>query len=233
MSPLPVQNLLLEELPARASKTIREACELVSLNSGHVLSEPGELIRDVYFPTECVVSLIAKVNGNACLEVALVGYEGMAGLPLLLGSDTEPLLAVVHISGEAWHMKAEAFKPMMERNLALRRALSQYAFVRLAQLAQNTACAKIHGLAARLARRLLALQDFTHGHQFHATQESLASMLGVRRSTLTLLAISFQRKRIIQYSRGVLTIVDRKALEALSCECYSFAPTARRAQKIR
>jgi CRP-like cAMP-binding protein len=224
MTPVPVQNRLLEELPGRASKSVRNACELVELKSGEVLSTPGEPIRDVYFPTQSIVSLVAKVTGNATLEVALVGHEGMVGLPFLVGADTEPLLAIVQRSGEAWRMQAEPFKCLMHKYTPLRRALIKYAFVRLSQLAQNAACAKTHALAARLARRLLTMEDRSPSRYFHSTHESLASMLGVRRTTVSLLAISLQQKNVIQYRRGTLAILDRKALEALSCECYWRAP---------
>ena len=117
-------------------------------------------------------------------------------------------------------MKAELFKRMTSNNTPLRRALIKYAFVRLAQLAQNIACAKAHAIEARLARRLLMMLDRSHSNEFHATQESLASMLGVRRPAISSLAISFQRNNIIQYDRGAVTIIDRKGLQALSCECY-------------
>jgi CRP-like cAMP-binding protein len=103
----------------------------VALTTGQVLSEPGERIRYVYFPTRSVVSLIAKATGDATLEVALVGADGMVGLPLMLGANTKPLLALVQRSGEAWRMKAESFIRMTDSNRTLRRALSKYAFVRL------------------------------------------------------------------------------------------------------
>ena len=144
----------------------------------------------------------------------------MIGVPLLLGADTQPLRVLVQGSGKAWRMKAEIFKRMTDTNRPLRRALNKYVLSRLAQIEQNAICAKVHQVEARLARRLVMMQDRSHSDQFHATQESLASMLGVRRSSVTCVAIRFQRKNLIQYNRGTLTVLDRKGLEKISCECY-------------
>jgi len=228
MSPMPIQNRLLEELPSRTFKRLCTESELVELTTGDVVCEPGERIRDVYFPTESFLSLVAKVAGDACLEVALVGDEGMIGVPLLLGADTQPLRVLVQGSGKAWRMKAEIFKRMTDTNRPLRRALNKYVLSRLAQIEQNAICAKVHQVEARFARRLVMMQDRSHSDQFHATQESLASMLGVRRSSVTCVAVRFQRKNLIQYNRGTLTVLDRKGLEKISCECYVAARAFRR-----
>jgi CRP-like cAMP-binding protein len=188
--------------------------------AGDVLYEPGERIRDVYFPTQSVVSLVAKAGGDASLEVALVSDEGMIGIPLLLGGDSKPLRVLVQSSGTAWRMQAETFKRMTDTQQALREALNKYALARLAQVAQNAICANAHSTEARLARRLLMMQDRSHSDEIRATQDSLASMLGVRRTTVTLLAISFQQRNIIQYVRGTVTVLDRSGLKKISCECY-------------
>jgi CRP-like cAMP-binding protein len=220
---MPVHNRLLEDLPSKAFNKIRNECELVELRAGDVLYEPDERIREVYFPTQSVVSLVAKAAVDATLEVALVSDEGMIGIPLLLGADSKPLRVLVQKSGNAWRIKAETFKRMTDTQQALRDALNKYALLRLAQVAQNAICANAHQIEARLARRLLTMLDRSHSDQFPATQESLANMLGVRRSSVTLVQISFQQKNLIQYHRGTLTILDRKGLEALSCECYRAA----------
>jgi CRP-like cAMP-binding protein len=189
------QNRLLEELPSGAFNSVRAACGLVELAVGDVLLEPGERIRDVYFPTESIVSLVAKVTTGATLEVALVGDEGMVGLPLLLGANTKSLQVLVQKSGEAWCMRAAIFKRMADTNRPWRRALNNYACLRLAQSTQNAVCVSAHPLEARLGRRLLMMQDRSHSDVFHATQKSLASMLGVRRSTVTFLSITLQQKK--------------------------------------
>ena len=221
---LPVQNRLLEGLPSNAFNSIRDECELVELTTGDVLYEPGERIRDVYFPTQSVVSLVAKADADALLEVALVSDEGMIGIPLLLGADTKPLRVLVQKSGTAWRMKAETFKHMTSAQQALREALNQYALLRLAQVEQNAICANIHRIEARLARRLLTMQDRSFSDQFPATHASLANMLGVRRSILALVAFMFEQKELIDHHAGNISILDRKGLKTLSCECYRAAP---------
>ena len=217
---MPVHNRLLGDLPGRAFTRIRNECELIALMAGDVLYEPGERIRAVYFPSQSVVSLVAKAGGDASLEVALVSDEGMIGIPLLLGGDSKPLRVLVQSSGTAWRMQAETFKRMTDTQQALREALNKYALARLAQVAQNAICANAHSTEARLARRLLMMQDRSHSDEIRATQDSLASMLGVRRTTVTLLAISFQQRNIIQYVRGTVTVLDRSGLKKISCECY-------------
>jgi len=224
---MPVQNRLLAELPSTAFNSIRNECELVDLTTGDVLYEPGERIHDVYFPTQSIVSLVAKAAADALLEVALVSDEGMIGIPLLLGADSEPLRVLVQRSGPAWRMNAETFKRMTDTQRALREALNQYALSRLAQVEQNAICANIHRIEARLARRLLTMHDRSYSDQFAATHESLASMLGVRRSIVALVAVTFEQKNLIEYRIGTITILDRKGLETLSCECYSAARTAK------
>jgi hypothetical protein len=109
---------------------------------------------------------------------------------------------------------------MTDTQRALREALNKYALARLAQVAQNAICANAHSTEARLARRLLMIQDRSHSDEIRATKDSLASMLGVRRTTVNLLAISFQQRNIIQYVRGTLTVLDRSGLKKISCECY-------------
>jgi CRP-like cAMP-binding protein len=220
---MPVNNRLLGDLPSSALTSVRNECELVDLSAGDVLYEPGERIRNVYFPTQSVVSLVAKSGGDASLEVALVSDEGMIGIPLLLGADSKPLRVLVQRSGTARRMQAATFKRMTDTQKALRQVLNKYALARLAQVAQNAICANAHSTEARLARRLLIMQDRSHSDEIRATQGSLASMLGVRRTTVTCLAISLQQRNIIRYVRGVLTVLDGGVLEKISCECYRAA----------
>jgi CRP-like cAMP-binding protein len=120
-------------------------------------------------------------------------------------------------------MQAATFKRMTDTQKALRQVLNKYALARLAQVAQNAICANAHSTEARLARRLLIMQDRSHSDEIRATQGSLASMLGVRRTTVTCLAISLQQRNIIRYVRGVLTVLDGGVLEKISCECYRAA----------
>lgn len=223
---MPVQNRLLADLPSNAFDSIRNECELVELATGDVLYEAGERIREVYFPTQSVVSLVAKAAADALLEVALVSDEGMIGIPLLLGSDRKPLRVLVQKSGPAWRMKAETFKRMTHTQRALRQVLNEYALLRLAQVAQNAICANIHRIEARLARRLLTMQDRSYSNQFPATHASLANMLGERRSVVALVSLTFEQNNLIDHHAGTITILDRKRLQTLSCDCYGVAAGA-------
>jgi CRP-like cAMP-binding protein len=191
-SPAPVLNQLLGDLPGTSFTCIRGDCELVEHTKGEILYEPGECIRDVFFPTQSVVSMVAKAEGHASLEVALIGNEGMVGIPVLLGADSEPLRVLVLRSGSAWRIRAETFRHMTDSLRDFRHALHRYALLRLAQVAQNAICANAHQVEARLARRILTMQDRFQSNELPATQESLAHMLGVRRSTVTTVAGAFQ-----------------------------------------
>jgi CRP-like cAMP-binding protein len=218
-SSAPGENRLLGNLPNKALTGIRGECDLIELTKGDAIYEPPERIREVYFPTRSVISLIANAAGHASLEVALVGDEGMIEIPLLLGADSKPLRALVQRSGTAWRIKAETFRRMTGTHRDFRHALNKYVLLRLAQVAQNAVCANPHQVEACLARRILMMQDRFHSNELPATHESLAKMLGVRCSSVTVIAGTFQKRSLIQYSRGVLTVLDRKALETLSCGC--------------
>jgi CRP-like cAMP-binding protein len=227
---MPVQNRLLADLPSHVVNSIRNEGELVELTMGEVLYEAGARIRDVYFPTQSIVSLVAKAAPDALLEVALVSDEGMIGISLLFGADSKPLRVLVQRSGPAWRIKAQTFKRMMDTQQALRAALHRYALERLAQVKKNAICANTHRIEARLARRLLTLQDRCYGNPFPATYSSLATMLGERCSIVTLVTLMFEQKNLVDYDAGTITVLDRRGLETLSCECYS-ATAARHSLK--
>jgi CRP-like cAMP-binding protein len=195
-------------------------CESVVLSFGDVLCTRGERIRHVYFPTRSYISLVMRVDASASLEVGLIGSEGMLGSSLALGVDVSPVSAVVQGAGSALRMHADYFCRELERSQALQGGINRYVFVRLNQLAQRAACTRFHVVEARLARRLLMTQDRAHADTFSMTHESLALMLGVRRVGITTAATSLQKRRLIRYSRGKVTVVDRRGLRAASCACY-------------
>ena len=217
---LPVTNRLLDRLSAKDRAHVVGACEMVELTFGEVLDEPGETIRNVYFPTGSFISLLATVDGKSNLEVALAGNEGVYGVPVAFGVGISPVHAMVQGGGTAWRLSAAAFRRELARVPALRSDVGRYLYIVMSQLIQTAGCNRFHRVEQRLARWMLMTGDRAHNSTFRITHEFLAYMLGVRRVGITEAASALQKRKLIAYKRGLLTILDRKGLERAACGCY-------------
>lgn len=214
-------NRLIEGLPKRDRLGLLALCGEVHLTLAEVVCERGEALRYAYFPTESFVSLVSVIDGSPGVEVGMVGSEGMVGAQLALGIAMAPLHGVVQGDGLAWRIKATDLRRLLTKSDSLRATLDRYLYVLMAQLATSAACLRFHEIGPRLARWFLMSQDRAHTDRFRVTQEFLAFMLGVRRVSITTAASAMQRKKLISYYRGDVTVVDRKGLEAMACGCYA------------
>jgi len=218
--PAPAENGLLAALPPKELRLLSKSMELVDLAYGRILYEPGKAIGHVYFPNDSLVSLLTLVDRHQALEVGLVGREGMVGLTLAMEVTTSPVRALVQGGGTAMRMPAAAFLKALQQSKALQRLMRLYTADLMAQITQTAACNRFHFVEARLARWLLMTHDRLRVNPFHLTQEFLSHMLGVRRVGVTKAASALQKGKLISYSRGSITVLDRKGLEAASCTCY-------------
>jgi CRP-like cAMP-binding protein len=177
-------------------------------------------MRYAYFPSDCLVSLLTVVEGHRALEVGLVGREGMVGSRLALGIRVSPIRALVQATGMAVRIKAARFLQEFRRSPALQQTLLHFTDSLMVQVTQTAACNHFHLVEARLARWLLMTRERLPSGEFHLTHEFLADMLGVRRVGVTSAASSLQRRELIRYRRGTITILDQQGLEAAACSCY-------------
>jgi CRP-like cAMP-binding protein len=214
-------NWLLEGLPKEEYERLRPNLEAVTLSFGEVLYQPQEPVRYLYFPDNgCVVSLTTSMADGATIEVGSVGSEGLLGLSIFWGVQTTPYGAVVQIPGSAMRLNADVLKRMLSELRSLHSILLRYTHAMVVQIAQTAACNCKHSVEERLARWLLVCHDRARSDDFPLTHEFIAEMLGVRRAGVTTMAGAFQKKRLIQYKRGHITILDRSGLEKVCCECY-------------
>ena len=214
------ENRLLAALPPKDYAQLASGLEPVTITYGEVLYEPGEPMREVYFPGNCLVSLLTLVEGHRALEVGLVGREGMIGARLALGAATSSVRALVQGTGTAMRMNAKRFLREFRRSQALQRVLLQFTDRLMVQISQTAACNHFHLVEARLARSLLMTAERMRSAEFHLTHEFLAAMLGVRRVGVTMAASALQRRGFIRYRRGNITILDQQGLETACCPCY-------------
>jgi CRP-like cAMP-binding protein len=220
------RNKILASLRPKDFAPLHAALESVSMKFGQVLYEPGEAIQHVYFPIDCLISLLTAVDKRKSLEVGMVGKEGMAGMPFILGIGVSGVLALVQGGGRALRMAAGPFRKEFDHNRALQDALYRYMYALMAQISQTAACNRFHAAEPRLARWLLMTRDRVMSDRFPLTHEFLAHMLGMRRAGVTQAASALKRRKLISYQRGVIEILNLRGLKAASCSCYQIVETA-------
>jgi CRP-like cAMP-binding protein len=218
--PRTASNRVLASMPQAEYQRLRPQLKPVALDFGQILYEPGGTIRHVYFPLDCLISLLTAVDQRRTLEVGMVGNEGMTGMPFVLGIGVSGVRALVQGGGRALRMAAAPFRMEFDRNRPLQQALFRYTYALMAQISQTAACNRFHGAQARLARWLLMTRERVGSDAFDLTHDFLAHMLGLRREGVTEAASALKRRQLIRYHRGKIQILDVAGLEAASCTCY-------------
>ncbi len=188
---------------------------------GHVLYESGDTLRHVYFPTNCIVSLLYVMENGASAEISVVGNEGLVGVALFMGGESTPSRAVVQSAGVAYRLQSQMIKDEFNRHGEMLLLMLRYTQALITQMAQTAVCNRHHSIDQQLCRWLLLSLDRLSGNQLVMTQELIANMLGVRREGVTEAAGKLQKLGVIEYHRGQITVFDRPTLEALCCECYA------------
>jgi CRP-like cAMP-binding protein len=214
------RNLLLAALPEQDLALLVPHLKEVSLDQEALLQEQGGLIEQVYFPHDGIISLVAVMRHGDAIETATIGYEGAVGSFAGLGMRRSHMRAIVQVKGAALRIAAPNFRKAAEESAAVRQIIVRYGEMLLIQVQQTAACNALHAVEARLSRWLLQARDRLESNTIKLTHEFLSQMLGVRRTTVTVVANVLQQAGVIRYHRGQIEIVDRIGLEARACECY-------------
>lgn len=215
-------NRILDALPQTDYEPVGRLVERVELGPRDQVFEEGGPIEFVHFPINCVISLLTEMRDGRSVEVATVGNEGMAGIPVFLqAAYTSSHQAFCQVPGASLRMRAEAFTALSSNGGVMQALLQRYTQALFSQVAQSSACNRLHPIEERCGRWLLQTHDRVGSDEFPLTQEFLAQMLGVQRTSVNEAASSLQEKGLIGYSRGVIAILDRKGLEDAACECYA------------
>jgi len=213
-------NRLLDAMAPKALDRIRRHLETVVLEVNQAIHQPGEIAKDVFFPTQGLISIVTTMSDGASVEIGMVGKEGVFSVSAILGDDRPPQNAMVQLPGRAFRMPSQLLRQEAQADTALQAQLLRYVQAKLSMAGQAAACNRLHTLEQRCARWLLSAHDRAEGDSFPMTHEFMSMMLGVRRAGVTVAAQGLQSRALITYHRGTMSILDREGLEASSCECY-------------
>lgn len=216
----PVENNILLAIPDEEYKALRPHLEFVTLKMHQILQDPGEKIEFGFFINSGLASLLVVTRDARSVEVAVVGREGFVGAPLATGLRQSSQRAIIQVAAGAFRVKSEVLENILASAPRLQHDLNRFVLLQGLQTAQLAACNRLHEIEQRLARWLLMSQDRVGSDSFPITHDLLAQMLGSGRPSVTVAAGALQRAGIIEYTRGAITILNRKALENVACECY-------------
>ncbi len=211
---------MLADLPRAVSARLAPSLKLVSLELGDVIDKLGEHNRYAYFPTTAVISMTCVMANGETAETGMIGREGMTALALCLGVAGAPSHAVTQVAGDALRISVRSLKLELDRNGALRDLLLRYIYTLFVQISQSVGCNTHHPIGARLSRWLLIVRDRVSSDELLLRHDFLSTMLGTQRSAVTIAAGLLRKAGLIRYSRGKITILSRRGLEAHACECY-------------
>lgn len=217
----PLHNNLLAALPDTVQKRIFPYLEEVSMPLGKVLYEPGDRMRYVYFPVDCIVSLLYVMESGASAEISVVGNEGLVGISLFMGGESTSSRALVQSAGTCYRLIGQRLIDEFNRHGDLMTLVLRYTQALITQMAQTAVCNRHHSIDQQLCRWLLLSLDRLNSNHLLMTQELIANMLGVRREGVAEAAGKLQKLGVIEYRRGHIRVLDRPRLEQLSCECYA------------
>ena len=217
----PTQNQILAALTPAERGRIYPHLQRVPLRLGEILYEPGAAFGHVYFPADCIISLLHVLKDGAAAEIAVVGNDGLIGVAFFMGGETTPSRAVVQSAGHGYRLVGKRLTEEFRRNGHMRFLLLQYTQALMTQMAQTVVCNRHHSVDQQLCRWLLLSLDRLEANQLTMTQALIADMLGVRREGVNEAANKLQNLGVIRYRRGRITVLDRDKLEHLCCECYA------------
>ncbi len=221
----PKENRLLAALPKDEYERLLPNLERVSMPLGEVIHESGGILRYVYFPTTCIISLLYVIENGASAEIAIIGNDGLVGLALFMGGRTMPNRAVVQSDGYAYRLRGRLVMQEFNRYGVMLQLVLRYSQALITQMAQTAVCNRHHSVDQQLCRRLLLSLDRLPSNDLSMTQALIANMLGVRREGVTVAAGKLQKAGLIHYCRGHISVMDRKGLEKRVCECYQVVKT--------
>jgi CRP-like cAMP-binding protein len=219
------QNAILNALGNSSVAVVLERGVLLPIALRQQIYEAEQPINDVYFPLDCVLSVVARMEDGSQIEIGTIGREGMSAFPLLMGASSTANVCYCQVRGSAIRIPAEVFRELAESDAAFRQLLDRYLQAYVNMLGQLAACNRLHSINERCARWLLMTRDRVDSDVIPLTQEFLAMMLGTGRSGVAIAAATLQKAGFIKYAHGIINILDRPGLEEAACECYEVART--------